>query len=429
MKELRKQLKAAVEEMRKMLDKATEEKRGLTEDEQTEYDKLETKTVEIQGAIKVEEDSKGLEGLEKHLKEPAKKEPAKIEPKSPADEKRFKSLGEFLGAVIRADSPADVRIVDPRLAEIRAATGMGEAVPADGGFVVQTDFASEILKKSYETGQLASRINKIPIGPNSKGLVINAIDETSRQTGSRWGGVQIYPVAEADTVTAKKPTFRQMELKLNKIMGLVYLTDELVSDTTALEAIVNQAFTEEFGFTIDNYIFRGTGVGQPAGIMSSPSLITVSRNAANDFKVADLKGMWKQFWSPGRARAVWLINQVIEPEFWDLVISNQPVYMPPGGLSGKPFGTLLGLPVITIEQASDDVGTTGDIMLADLSQYMIIDKGSMESASSLHVRFLYDEQVLRFTYRVDGQSTWNSPLTTFGGNNTVSPFVVLSTSN
>ena len=127
--------------------------------------------------------------------------------------------------------------------------------------------------------------------------------------------------------------------------------------------------------------------------------------------------------------AVWLINQVAEPELWDLTIGNQPVYMPAGGLSGGQYGTLLGRPVITIEQTADDVGTTGDLMLADLSQYLMISKGGLETASSLHVQFLYDEQVFRFIYRCDGQPAWNSTLTAFGGNNTVSPFVVLSTKN
>jgi len=106
-----------------------------------------------------------------------------------------------------------------------------------------------------------------------------------------------------------------------------------------------------------------------------------------------------------------------------------PVYLPAGGISGQPYGTIFGRPVIAIEQASDDVGTTGDIMLADLSQYLMIEKGSLETASSIHVRFLYDEQVFRFIYRCDGQPLWNSTLTAYGGNNTVSPFVVLTTNN
>jgi HK97 family phage major capsid protein len=104
---------------------------------------------------------------------------------------------------------------------------------------------------------------------------------------------------------------------------------------------------------------------------------------------------------------------------------GSPVYMPPGGASVAPYGTLFGRPVVPVEYCST-VGDVGDVVLADFSQYVTIDKGGMQSASSIHVRFLNDEQVLRFIYRVDGEPTWKSPLTPFKGSNTLSPFVTLA---
>lgn len=101
------------------------------------------------------------------------------------------------------------------------------------------------------------------------------------------------------------------------------------------------------------------------------------------------------------------------------------MYVPAGGLSEKPYGTLFGRPVIPLEQCSA-AGDVGDIILADISQYLLIDKGGIKAASSVHVRFLYDENVFRFIYRVDGQPIWNKPLTPFKGSATVSPFVTLA---
>ena len=72
------------------------------------------------------------------------------------------------------------------------------------------------------------------------------------------------------------------------------------------------------------------------------------------------------------------------------------------------------------------LGTTGDIILADFSQYLMIDKGGLQSASSIHVRFVYDETAFRFVYRVDGQPAWNAALTPYKGTNKLSPFVVLA---
>lgn len=424
LKELRQNKAKLIKECRAMLDKADEEKRALNEKEQTDYDTKQTEIDSIKKSIETEERQLDLEkDMDKLVTEPIVNKPQEPEGR------KFKSFGEQLGAVIEACTPG-TRKIDNRLIESRAASGLGETVPADGGFQVQTDFASDLLKVAYDTGILASRVTRFPIGANSNGLKINAVDESSRATGSRYGGVQIYSAAEAETVTAKKPKFKQLELKLNKTMGLCYLTDELVQDTTALEAFVSKAFAEEFGFVIDNYIINGTGAGQPLGIMNSDCLISVTRNTANDIVFTDIMGMWKQFPVQSRGKAVWLVNQVSEVELYGLTLTDYvPLYMPAGGLSGNMYGTLMGKPVIAIEQTADDVGTTGDIMLADLSQYVMIEKGGLQTASSLHIRFLYDEQVLRFTYRCDGMPWWTSAITSYGGNNTVSPFVVLSTKN
>ena len=91
-----------------------------------------------------------------------------------------------------------------------------------------------------------------------------------------------------------------------------------------------------------------------------------------------------------------------------------------------PYNTLMGRPVIAIEQCPT-LGTVGDIIAADLSQYLGITKGGLQSASSMHVRFLYDEMTFRFVLRVDGQPLWSSALTPFKGSDTQGPFVVLAT--
>ena len=103
-----------------------------------------------------------------------------------------------------------------------------------------------------------------------------------------------------------------------------------------------------------------------------------------------------------------------------------PVYLPPGGLSGSPYGTLLGRPVMPIEFC-ETLGTEGDIVLADPSQYVMIDKGDIQYATSIHVAFLTDEQAFRFIYRVDGQPVDNKPITPFKGNANQSTFVTLAT--
>ena len=405
-----------------VLNKAEAEDRFLNEDEQKEIDKFEGEIRSWDESINRAEKLLSIEPEDRNVEKPeAKPAPGKN------DEKRFASFGEQLLAAYRAAAPGGH--VDERLST-RAASGLNETTPSDGGFLVQQDFVTELLKRTYETGILASKVKKIPISTNANGLKINAIDEDSRANGSRWGGVQTYWEGEADELTASKPKFRQMELSLKKLTGLCYATDELLQDAAALEAVIRQAFAEEFGFKIDDAILTGTGEGEPLGILNGGSLVTVTKeaNQTDIITVENLIKMWNRLWSRSRSNAVWYINQELEPYLYTLKIGDKPVYVPAGGLSEKPYGTLFGRPVVPLEQCSA-AGEVGDIILADVGQYLLIDKGGVKAASSIHVRFLYDESVFRFIYRVDGKPIWSKPLAPYKGSASVSPFVTLAKRN
>jgi HK97 family phage major capsid protein len=346
-------------------------------------------------------------------------------------EKPFASFGDQLQAIVK--STRNPHAMDKRLLHVQslqaAASGMGEATPSDGGFAIQTDFSTEILKRSYQTGQILSRVRTIPISEQANGLKINAVDETSRATGSRYGGIQAYWASEADTVAAKKPKLRQMQLELRKLFAVWYLTDELMQDTTAMGAVAQEAFSEEVTFMTEDAILNGTGNGQPLGIFQSGAILQVAKEgaqAAATVNVQNITKVYARLWARSLMNAVWFINQDVLPQLLQLQLGNWPVYLPPqGGFAVAPYGTLLGRPIVPIEYAAT-LGTPGDITLADLSQYLVIDKGGAQQAQSLHVRFLNDEMTFRITYRVDGQPVWNVPLTPKNGVNTLSPFVTIA---
>lgn len=364
---------------------------------------------------------------------------AKIPAKPKEAEEGFKSFGEQMVAIAAASLPNG--FMDRRLkwatgmeAEYKnTPSGLSESSGPDGGFLVQSDFATELMKRTYETGVLVNRCRRIPISSTANRLTWNSIDETTRVNGSRWGGVQAYWTDEADTLTSSKLKLYQNELVLKKLTGLFYATEELLSDSAALGAMSTQAFSEEFGFKIDDAIVNGTGVGQPKGILNDSAVyVSVSKEsgqAADTVVAENITKMWARLWNGARRNAVWLINQDVIPQLHLMSLAvgtgGVPVYMPAGGLSGQPFSTLYNRPVLEIEHAAT-VGDLGDIILTDLSQYLFIDKGAMQSAQSIHVRFLYDEMTFKFTYRCNGMPLWRSSVTPFKGSNTVSPIIVLA---
>ena len=303
-----------------VLNKAESEDRFLTEDEQKEIDGYESEIRSWDESITRAERMLAIEAEERTVTEKPEVKPAPQKP----EEKRFGTLGEQLLAAYRAAMPGGH--TDERLST-RAASGLNESTPSDGGFLVQQDFVKELLKRTYETGILASKVKKIPISTNANGLKINAVDEDSRANGSRWGGVQTYWEAEADEHTGSKPKFRQMELSLKKLTGLCYATDELLQDAAALEAVIRQAFAEEFGFKMDDAILSGSGEGEPLGILNSGALVKVEKekDQKDIITVENLIKMWNRLWSKSRANAVWYINQEIEPY---LYTKRRLVYQP-----------------------------------------------------------------------------------------------------
>ena len=343
---------------------------------------------------------------------------------------KFPTLGAQMVAIVNAFRPGGN--VDPRLFKA-AASGLNETVPSEGGFLVQQDFTSALLEDLMNTGILASRCRPQSISGPANSIKINGVDETSRAS-TRFGGIKGYWAAEAEEKTKSKPKFRQIELNLHKLIGLCYATDELLADAAALESFIRSAFPSEFGFLVDDAIINGSGAGQPMGILNAGCLVTVSKEAGQkaDTVVAEnVIKMYSRLFAASRPNAIWLVNQMIEPQLFTMSISigtgGIPIYMPAGGLSGQPYGTLFGRPVMAIEQCAA-LGDLGDIIFADMNGYILAQKGGIQSDVSIHVRFEYDESVFRFVMRLDGQPVRASALTPYkgGASATQSHFVSLA---
>jgi HK97 family phage major capsid protein len=349
----------------------------------------------------------------------------------------FASFGEQLGCIVRAGKGIAKEADLARLTKVNAAvSGLNEGTSSDGGFAVQQDFLPGIMEPIYSTGEIASRVTRIPVGPNASGVKFNVVEETTRATGSRWGGIQFNMAGEGTQGTATKPKLRQVVLDLKKAIGLWYLTDELLEDSVAMEALATKGFSTELQFFVEDLFINGNGAGQPLGIINSLAFVaqaiegsqTIANSAASI--AANVAKMKSRFPAPLYKNAVWLANQELEPTFITATLGGtsaaMPIYMPQGALSAMPYASILGRPVIYVDYCAA-VGTPGDLILVDLSQYATIDKNGVATATSMHLRFDYDETAFRMTYRFDGQPIWKQAYTPYKGALTRSPFVGLAT--
>lgn len=365
------------------------------------------------------------------------------------DPRPFKSLADQLYAVRAVENRNASAEQVNRLEGVRGhnlkATGASESVSSDGGFLVQTEFATNVFERIYQTGALLARCSEQVIGPQFSGMQIPAVDEQSRADGSRFGGIRAYWGSEAGTLQSSKPTWRQVRLELKKLHVLVYATDELLSDAAAFDSFLQRNVPNEIKFKWEDALYNGTGGGLPLGMLNAPCTVSVAKEtgqAAATITWANVKKMWARLWAGGAGAnviqgnggsmsgAAWFINQDCMPQLFSMTenvgTGGVPVFLPASGAAGLPYSTLMGRPVIPVEYAAT-VGTTGDIMLADMSQYVLATKGGIKGAMSIHVQFTTDEVAYRWTLRTDGQPLWNTALTPYKGSATQSPFVKLDT--
>jgi HK97 family phage major capsid protein len=337
----------------------------------------------------------------------------------------FKSFGEFALTVKNAANAAQK--MDDRL--MAAATTYGnEGTGADGGFAVPPTFRTEIWQKVMGQENLLARCAQLTTGGNS--ITIPKDETTPWQTT---GGVQAYWEAEAAAATASKPSLEMATIRLAKLMALVPVSDELLEDAPGMQSWLTAKAPEKMAAKVNTAIIRGTGVGQPLGILNAPCLVSVAKETsqpASTVYFANINKMWARMYAPCRRNAVWLINQDIEPQldamaFDPAATSKVPVYLPQNGVSDSPYATLKGRPVIPIEACST-LSTQGDIILADLTQYWAITKGQdVRQDVSMHLYFDQGLQAFRFTFRVNGQPIWGSTASPENGSNTRSCFVTL----
>jgi HK97 family phage major capsid protein len=340
----------------------------------------------------------------------------------------FKSLGDQLVAIANAAKGGTVspRIRALKALELKAALGSNEAVPSQGEFLLEPTITRTLLQNIHEQGVFTKDVQPLPVGPNSNSGWIPGVDETSRATGSRWGGVRGYHSAEAATMLASQPKFRKINWELHKTYVLQYATDELLNDVGQLNAIIQKSSMEELDFMANYDVLLGVGGDRPAGVLLSGALISIARAATGAVAHADIVSMWARMLPRSKAKAKWYISSDVHAQLDQLTFTSGSTGILSPYIGYGPDGVMriYGKPVVETE-FNPALGTLGDIFLGDMSEYLYWEKNAVEAASSIHVQFLTDQTAFRFIYRNDGQTALASPITPANGGATQSPFVAL----
>lgn len=339
----------------------------------------------------------------------------------PVPATEFKSAGEFVCAVHNYREKGQV---DPRLKIVEHKDLAGE-VGISGGFLIPAAQQQQLLTVQNEMSfvrnhativQMSSRIVPYPAVDYSQGAA--GVDAFA-------GGIIVYRVEENAVITESQPRFKQINLHAREYAAYSEVPNGLLRDSAvSLESFFsgNRGFGGALASYTDYDALNGDGAGKLLGVLNSPAKITVTRNAATDFKFVDAVTMLSKMLLSGKPR--WVINQSVMPkllQFSDAASFN--IFVQNAALG--PAGTLLGLPIDWTGK-NPALGTAGDVMLIDWSMYLLGDRQMYTFDVDRSFKFQNNQTAFRAVIAIDGQPWLSSSITLMDGATTVSPYVVLS---
>ena len=342
--------------------------------------------------------------------------------------KGFTSHRDFLGAVMRSSITGSL---DDRLGNCQSlAAGSDEHSGASdpyGGFLLPTAFAPDVLATMAGVDPIAGLVTRLPMESGTVAIPARVDKDHSTSVS---GGLRVYRRAETDSVTESRMEMEQVKLVATSLFGVAYASEELLARSPSSFLVTLEAgFRDEFTATLMDERLNGTGAGQFEGVINSPCVVEVDKEsgqAASTIEKENIDKMVARCWR--YSDAVWLANHDTRPQLKSLVQA-----VGTGG-SAVPYFTsengqemLDGRPIFFTEFCPT-LGTAGDLLLGDWSQYLEGSLGNgVQVADSVHVRFVNHERTFKFWLENDGRCWWRSPLTPRNGSDTLSPFVKLET--
>jgi HK97 family phage major capsid protein len=312
----------------------------------------------------------------------------------------------------------------------KAAAGSDEQGVYDdtyGGFSVGKTRAPGMLQVGFEGDPTAGLTQNIPMASPTVEIMARTDKD---HTSSVSGGFTVARRAETVAASSSRMQMEMVTLKAASLFGLAYATEELLQDSAiSFAALIDSGFRTQFGAHILNEKLRGLGGDQYNGVLSADCAVSVAKEsgqAADTILAANATKMAARSW--GFDSAVWLANHDCRPQLYGLNIpmgtaSGVPVYQPSREV-GFP-DMLLGRPVIYSEYMNT-VGDLGDFALVNWSQYLEGTYQPIQSAESIHVRFVNHERTFKMWTRNAGAPWWRTPLTPNKSADTMSPIITLA---
>jgi len=301
---------------------------------------------------------------------------------------------------------------DPRLIQAAAS----ETVPSSGGFSVPEQFAAWLLDASLEAEIVRPRATLWPM--KSESLKVPGWDSATHSS-SLFGGLVGNWLAELGGATETDAKMRLIQLSAKKLACYTSASNELVADGIGYEQQIQAALVKTLGWYLDYAFIQGTGTAQPLGVINDPALITVGKESGQGnltIMFENAVKMYARLAPQCMEKAVWIANQTTVPQLltMSLAVGTGGAPIQPAVLQSNGKFSLLGKELVFTEKCPA-LGSKGQLMLCDFSQYSIGLRKEVSLDKSIHPGWTTDTASYRAILRADGQGMWDKAITPKAG--------------
>lgn len=379
---------ALVKEMRTLLDSAAGENRDLSADEQSKYDNFETEIDRIGAQIEKRENLKRIED----------------ELEAQRDNNYRPSVNTPAGPM-RANAGEDYRKAFFNGYARRGNNGMRPehynaleaGTDSEGGYVVPEEFETQVIRLLDLGNPIRQAANVIRTG-SDRNVPIETDDGSFG-----W-------IAEEGSYTEDDPAFGRVILSAHKEGGLVKVSEELLQDAFFdIQAYMAELAARRYNNLEDSAFGNGNGTGKPTGLFGTTAVGGVSVTGttgavsataaitANDL-IDTFHGLKRSY----RGMSTWVTSDTLVKMIRKLKDEDgQYIWQP--GLQADIPDRILGRPVIVTEGHPTVEPTAKSVILADLSQYYIVERQGMVM-QRLNELYAASGQIgFRFMKRIDGK--------------------------
>ena len=350
----------------------------------------------------------------------------------------FQGIGHMAYDVWKAGK--DGRNASPELRQwentVREKATMTVGDAEEGGYLIPPADANRLFERVRTENDIYSNALIMPMAaPRLSVSYINSFDESQ---GVVDGNIAWYWVSEEGQGTQTNIETGRIQLNLHKCMGLAKVTGELMKwSPQSIQSMVERSFTRGLNLVINKMALRGTGAGQPKGVITAtPPTIEVPKadgQAADTVILTNITDMVERLYSANETigNATWYFNRGCFGQIAKLSLAvgtgGAAVFLGGGQVQARPDLNLFGMP-LRFSRYMSALGDAADSGLFDWTQYIIgVPTGGpeIETAVSIHLYFDYDANCFRFVTYIEGQPWWPDEFTPLYGD-TQSPFMTLA---